>query len=224
MTDSVDNLLQTAGERWRNAQPEPPTPDTARFVQMRSGDAAARRWTPAVVLASLGVVLVILVVPVLLRSGRHTPADGYRATDSGPRVEAVGTLLEYPDGRVQLCGQVLRSDDRDHSLASCVGMTVAVAGADGTWFTSATKAGQRLSGRIRVLGTYRDGTLLVSQMLGPAPEPSGATPDPQLPCPPPDGGWSSRHGFPDQKDEQQATRRLAALIETDPERFSDLWQ
>jgi hypothetical protein len=188
MTDPVDQMLRTAGEQWRAAQPPPPEIDVSRLR-------GRRRWVPLVAAASV----VLVAAGVVYATGSSPPepaAHGPSRLDrfvvrEGTTVRATGEVAEQGGGKVDLCWP------GSSAVRNCPS-AVPVVGFD---FTKQAKVHEYDGLRVvlaQVTGVWKGGVLTVTEQAPPDADWDAWPEQFPLPCSPPDSGWRnstlSQHG------------------------------
>jgi len=243
MTGNLDDLLRSAGERWRSTQPPPPQPDpdrwldpVARSVLDRWPDPARpaprRRWAAVLVTSAATVVVVATasMLAVQTRDGGRDDTTGARtgyvstATAQSPadlvvrdgmRVRASGIVLAVPGQPVRFCAPAITTAPAgaNADVPACI-HGVVVTGVDlDALAEPAERAGSRFGGA-SLTGTWRSGVLVVTDQAPPAPP--AAHGSPAIPCPAPPGGWKATGYYVDGK-------ALHAYIDGHTDQFRRPW-
>jgi hypothetical protein len=195
----------------------------------------ARALAPLTVVAAVFVVFAAIAVPIVLHrsstggsgAGKSRAAEVPRPlpanTGDGVPVEGAGTLLRS-GGDVRLCAMVITTLSLPPSSAACGAVWVPVTGVSKRWFSNRTTEGQAYSIPVRVEGSYRGGTLEVSDVRPAGPPDERASVEPPVPCTPPVGGWRPGNGLVNPADESVATERLQAALAGGREHYTELWE
>ena len=205
MTDRVDELLQHAGQRWRADQPTPPEPDVSRWSRPAR---PSRRWVPMV--ATAGATAVVLGIGyasvshfaagapdsddhVSVATAPSTPAAAGLVVRDGDAVRASGMVLAAPGQPIRFCAPALTAGvarfGEPEGAPDCQ-FGVAVTGVDIDRLANAEQREGVRFGKASLRGTWRAGTLQVTQQGPPAPT-TTVPPVPDTPCPPPAKGWAT---------------------------------
>jgi hypothetical protein len=193
-----------------------------------------RRLAPLAAVVGVAVAVAAVVVPILLtRTGGEPGGPGNGGggdpaalpSDHGPGVPVggQGTLLRDGSGPIWFCAGVSVTLDLPTSSASCDRVAVATSGAEEHWLIHTTTGGQAYSDPVRVEGTLRAGTLVVTRVEPYQPDPPAPWREPPVPCDPPAGGWPPGSGETG-PDDWMKLNRLMEHVRGQPERFGDIWQ
>ncbi|GAA2553067.1 hypothetical protein GCM10010435_24290 [Winogradskya consettensis] len=199
MTDPIDDLLTDAGRQWRNAQPDPPEPDTTRWIQHN------RRWLP--VLAAAAATLIAGGAAVVL-ADRPSDDAGPAAAEAlvvhdGDTVEASGTVLSLPGEPVRFCAPAPVALGGGGGPEADCPFYVPVTGVDPA------------EGEFHLVGVWHAGTLTVTEQGPPSPATPAPTMPDEPPCPAPAGGWKTDAG--------DRTELYKYLDEQHPDQFRPVW-
>ncbi len=198
MTDPVDELLRDTGTRWREAQPPPKPVDPALFAPR----SPLSRWGPLAAAATV-VALVAGVVAFVhdAEPERATtltavanPYDGLVVRD-GDHVEASGLVDVLADGRAVFCGNVPIAASNP-PIFGCE-PNIYMEGLDLNRLIHPFSHREGRAGSVHVRGRLAGGVLTVTEQLDTLP-PSRELPPRDVPCRPPDGGWSTESPDTDQ--------------------------
>jgi hypothetical protein len=206
--------------------------DDDGWVPSRS-PSTARALAPLTVVAVVFVVSAAVAVPLVLHRGSGHGARDPRAvaapvplpanTGDGVPVEGAGTLLR-DGGDIRLCAEVATTLSLPPSSAACGAVWVPVTGVPKRWFSNKTTEGQSYSVPVRVEGSYRGGTLEVTEVRPSGPPDALRSAEPAVPCAAPVGGWRPGHGFGSSVEETVATERLRAALTGGRERYTEMWE
>jgi hypothetical protein len=197
-SDDIDQILHSAGERWRADQPPAPEPDLMLAERSRR-----QRLIPLIASAAavLAVVAGVLAVRAAVdhRHDRAATGPASLVVRDGDTAEASGVVIAKPGEPVQFCPQLPIADvGGGNSQPSCGGLAITVTGANLDQLTDRKLSGSTISGSALLRGIYRDGGLRVTQQSAPPPPvrpgPDAGLPDvlTKTPCAPPAGGWKGQ--------------------------------
>lgn len=203
---ALNDRLTTDGQRWRNAEPEPPPiPELGRGKSRRG-----RRRLGPLVLSCVLVACVMLAVYIVLPHAVNTPRQGDdnsstsksepRTEDdmldawrrlvvrTGDEVRATGRFITSPRGRSFLCGQLSASLAGDPTQCD-KDLQIDVDGLNPSRLAFRGTYADRVYGTATVIGTWTEGRIKIKRQLAPERAPAPRSFD--VPCSAPKDGWST---------------------------------
>ncbi|MEV5964134.1 hypothetical protein AB0L70_20360 [Kribbella sp. NPDC051952] len=208
-TDEVDDLLTRAGARWRADQPSAPEPDLDQLV---NGRRRPRRWVPALAAASVAAIAAAALTVLPDGSGQSaaTPPGGSEQAFAPSNQTPNDDLLVKPGDKVRVSGRVVAAPGKpavfcaplavnaigyppgQEPAPSCPAeFAVTLRGVDLARLTGARVTKGVRTGTATLTGIWgADRSIDVQEQA--APTEVVQTPLPELPCPPPAGGWVSK--------------------------------
>lgn len=196
--EDIDQILHSAGERWRADQPPAAEPDLMLAERSRR-----QRLMPLI--ASAAAVLAVVAGVLAVRTAadhRHVhPAIGPASlvVHNGDTAEASGVVIAKSGEPVRFCPQLPIADvGGGDSQPSCGALAITVTGVNLDRLANRKVDGETISGSALLRGIYRDGRLSVTRQSAPPPPvrpgPDAGLPDvlTKTPCTPPAGGWKGQ--------------------------------
>jgi len=218
----VDRLLEEAGARWRESQPDPPIIDFSTLVL----PARARYgwWHAALVVAAVAVVGGVVVVGGGRLGLNTTPANGAppAVTLAGDRVQGTGIVVIDPSGQARLCipeGVRLRNyPPGAEPPPTCSPIAVPLQGLDPSRLPGRRERdGVVYSGRVTVKGVWTGDVVVVETVAEAEPDQQQAAP---LSCLEPAEGWPR---LPADGDLEAALARVAEIVAEAPDVYAGYW-
>lgn len=147
------------------------------------------------------------------------PAASRAVVEPGDEVTGTGNIVLDERGKWCLYGLVLNLGGIPRPIEACPPNSVLVQGVDVSGLAGWTAVGDSgYTGQITVRGTWTGEAVRVESVVVAAPRPRTAR---DVPCPAPAGGWPVPDPPPIELEE--GLRRLGALLEREPARYSGYW-